>query len=379
MSTSLPVWRLTHGAQALVLTTFFVVFFIAGLFYFFQFSSDLDRYLYTDPFFGLALNSHDHLVYVEYIDTISQFGIEYGMNNDFGIASIYLVLASIFPQHWPWSLIAFVFNSVIFLGCYVLWVRIADYYRLGLYGKLIFFVNTSFLYFMQLINKDMLTIFFFLLTIHWTLVGKQWRLVLLLPVMFLVRQQMAVFLIAYLFFLNAQRPLWRIAAVYTVTSFTAAFLSVHAPLIGEATMGEGFGAFLISFNVQHYYLGYFLFNPVRVLQFIVDAYSSFLFFTESGNVDVAKILRLPVLVLLATLARPLLSLAMDFRKWLRTPLQPLALAVAAYLLAWLMNPTINARYVVLITPVLLLFALSAKATPLRGHCGTLGWMSGARA
>ena len=117
--------------------------------------------------------------------------------------------------------------------------------------------------------------------------------------------------------------------------------------------------FLVDFN-QRFYVGYLIFNPLRALQYLVDAFSSFSFWTDTGGVDVAKILRIPQLLLLVALAPPIISMIKRFNYWLTTPAKSLVLVVVSFFLVWLMNPTINARYTMLITPVLVLFGLYAR-------------------
>ena len=358
MSASAPLWRLSRNAERCIELLLLAAFVAVALLYFFEFAFDFDRYAFTDRFFNLALNSHDHGVYVATIDAIARYGVEYGLNNDFGIAAIYLALSDVFPWlvNANYTVISFAFNACVLVACYWLWSRICTHYGLGMGGRAAFFVNTSLIYFMQLINKDMLTVFTFLLAVHLGATRRHVWLLLALPLVFLVRQQLAVFTVLFIYFMSSARPQKRMLLAYVITSLVAGVLSVYASVIGEDSIGEGLNAYLLQLNMQ-YYVGYLLFNPVRVLQYLVDAYASFQIFSITGGVDVAKILRLPTLVLLV---RPLSTIVTRFGPCLQSPLKPLVVTVVAYLLAWLMNPTVNARYVVLILPVLILFALAAR-------------------
>lgn len=354
------VWRLSRSAETALETMCLIAFCLFGLAYFFAFSFDLDRYLGQDGYFQLALNSHDHLFYVDTLDAIRADGVQYGFNNNFGIAAVYWALGTALPflVNDQITLLPFVFNLVIMLLTYLLWVKICDFYKMGIAARLSFFVNTSLLYFLQLINKDMLTIFAFLFVIYVGLHRRYIFLILAIPFFFLVRQQLAVFAVFYVYFMLAPNPKNRMWLAYVVTSLVGGILSVFAGFVSEDTMGDGFSAFLTQLN-SHYFVGYLIFNPIRVLQYIVDVYMSFSFFTDAGGVDVAKLLRLPQLILLAVFWAPCLSLVTRFQAWVRSPAKPLVLTIVAYLLAWLMNPTVNARYVMLITPVLVLFVFYA--------------------
>ena len=358
-------WKFSRNSVLLIESLFFGVFLLFGLLYFFQFSYGLDQYLFSEGYFQLALNSHDHLVYVETIEMIRESGFEYGLNNDVGIAFIYLVLVKLFP--WTvnegLTVISFLFNCSVLVFTYLLWSKICAFYKFGISANIAFFLNTSLIYFLQLINKDMLTVCLFLYVLYFGLTRRLWLIFLVLPILFLVRQQLAVFAILFMYFAQTKFPVKRIIFAYIATSTIAGLLSVFAGVIGEDSLGDGFNSFLIQFNAQ-YYVGYLVFNPIRVLQYIMDAYSSFYVFTEDGGIDMAKLLRIPQLLLLSVLCRPIFSMAWNFRYWLTTDAKPVVLIVVAYLLAWLMNPTINARYVMLITPVILIFALFARKNPM---------------
>jgi hypothetical protein len=329
--------------------------------YYFAFAANMNAYDGETGFFQLALNSHDHYVYLLNMDLLRGGDGFFELANDKGMALIYTFLSTLFPffVNKDLTLISLIFNCSIIFCCYWIYANICDELNLGSLGKLSFFANLSFIYFAQLINKDALTILVFLLTVQCGIQGRLFPLLILLPVFLLVRQQLVVFVLIFAFLMSSERPWPRILLLYVATSLAAGLLSVFASIIGEDSLGEGFSAYLINFN-QQYYVGYFLFNPLRVLQYILDAYASFFFGTETGGIDTAKLLRLPQLVVILLLLKPLSTLIIRFSYWLQTPARSLVLVVVAYLLTWLMNPTINARYVMLITPILVLFALYAR-------------------
>ena len=329
--------------------------------YYDSFAANIDTYDGESGFFQYALNSHDHYVYLLNIDLVREGESFFELANDKGIAWIYLGLSAMFPffLNPEFTLISLIFNCLILCCCYLTFAKICDQLELGSLGKLSFFTNLSVVYFAQLINKDMLTILAFLMAVLCGLQKRVFLMLLLLPVLALVRLQLVIFVLIFACLMPSARPWPRILFLYAATSLVAGFLSVFASIIGEDSLGEGFSSFLVDFN-QQYYVGYLLFNPVRVLQYVADVFSSFSFGTATGGVDVAKLLRLPQLVVILLLIKPLSSLMTRFGHWLKTPARPLVLVVVAYLLTWLMNPTVNARYVVLITPVLVLLALYVR-------------------
>lgn len=333
--------------------------------YYLLLGTDLDQHVVTRGTWQYAINSHDHLVYVSGIDRVRNGFVFYELSNDLGIAMIYAALASVFPAFvdTEFTLLPFLFNCATLIVVYLVYARLCNDLRLGGWAKAAFFANLSLVYFAQLINKDMLTVLAFLLAVSWGLRGKAWWILLLLPLLALVRQQLAVFAVLFFLLMRSERPVRLMVAMYVGTSVAAGVLSIVASVIGDESLGDGFSLFLIDFN-RRYYIGYLLFNPIRVLQYLLDALRSFDLSTETGGLDTAKILRWPQLILLGWLWQPLLSLIRSGRRWMDTDARSMVMTVVAYLLAWLMNPTVNARYVMLITPVLVLFAFYARAHPL---------------
>jgi hypothetical protein len=153
---------------------------------------------------------------------------------------------------------------------------------------------------------------------------------------------------------------WKLVVAYIATSMLAAYLSVYHSIIGDESLGGGFNAFVIDFN-KSYLIGYVLFNPVRLFQYVVDVYLSFFVFTEDGSVDVAKVLRIPVLILFLYLLPAFVRLIANLNQYIKSPLQPLILVGFAYALTWLMGPIVNARYVMLISPIMLCALLFVQA------------------
>lgn len=345
--------------------------------YYFSFAVNLDIYDAEEGLFQLGLNAHDHFIYLANIDFLRTYVansdslrdgfVLYEMANDKGIGAIYWFLSELFPFFVDpnFILLSLLFNCVTICGCYWVYSDICDQLKLGVIGKLSFFANTYFIYFSQLINKDLLTILTFLFAVLCGLRGRVLPLLLLLPVMVLVRQQLIIFVLIFIYLMPSQRPWPKILSLYVITSILAGLLSVFFSVIGSESLEGGFNAYLVEFN-QKYYVGYLLFNPIRVVQYVQSAYSSFLFGTETGGYDLAKILRLPQLILLMLLLKPLSKLFTRFDYLLTTSARPMLLALVAYLLTWLINPTVNARYVMLITPVLVLFALYVRRQQQRG-------------
>lgn len=323
----------------------------------------VDQYLYSDTIFQFATNQHDHDVYVFNMDLVKDGSSLFEFANDKGIASIYLFLSKALPflVTPDMELISFVFNCTILILNYWIYGKLADELKLGLFGRLSFFLNFSLLYFAQLINKDMLTIFIFLTAAYAGMKGRHLLLLLLIPFAAYIRIQLVIFILIFVFLSSTKRLGLRFWIVYILTSLLAAYLSVYFSIIGEDSLGDGFSAYLIDLN-NKYMIGYLVFNPFRLVQFIFDAYLSFYFFTDNGAIDVAKILRIPQLVLLTMLTPFFCKLINRWGIYSKSVSRPLAITILAYACTWLMNPTVNARYVMLITPILVLLGLYLRST-----------------
>lgn len=333
--------------------------------YFTAFGVGADDYVDDAGLMQFTLNAHDHFVYVDNVDEILHEGLKYQLNNDVGIAALYVGLSWLLPIPHDTSFIvtAFIFNCLTIAAIFYCYLRICQELGLDHGALLLFFANLSLIYFSQLINKDALTILAFLHTVLLGLTGRLRWLWLALPLYALVRQQLLLFGVIYLALSYSKRPVRIALLLYVVTSLVAGLLSVFAQVIGEDSLGEGLSARLIEFN-SSYYVGYTLFNPLRVLQYVYDTLLSFDFLTDTGGIEAAKLLRIPQLLLLIALTPVLFRLITNLRKEMVTPgSRELLFAIISYLLAWLMNPTVNARYVMLITPVLVLWALHGRGRP----------------
>jgi hypothetical protein len=347
--------RILAGQAAILLYIFL------ALVYYYLFV--VSRNLYSDSILQLATNQHDHDVYLFNMDLVKDGSSLFEFANDKGIASIYLFLSKALPflVAPDMELISLVFNCSILVLNYWIYGKLADGLGLGLFGRLSFFFNLSLLYFAQLINKDMLTIAIFLTAAYAGMHGRHWLLLLLIPFAAYIRIQLVVFILIFTFLSSTKGLRLRFVIVYILTSLLAAYLSVYFSIIGEDSLGDGFSAYLIDLN-NKYLIGYLIFNPVRLLQYIYDAYLSFNIFSENGAIDVAKILRIPQLALLAMLTIYFFKLIKHWNIYSKTVAKPLVVSILAYACTWLMNPTVNARYVMLITPILVLLGLYVRST-----------------
>ena len=338
----------------------FFVFVAVSVIYFYSFSLGVVREDDQTIIRG-AVNAHDHFVYVDTIYRLEDEGFEYEPNNDVGIAYLYIFIKYFFggAEDGAYETLALWVNVFFLALSFIFYVKICNYYNFGVWAKIAFLVGLHLVYFVQLINKDMMTVFIIIFSIYCAINRRILALVALLPFAFLVRQQLLVYIALFVFLQTAVFPVSRLLFSYIVTSLMAAYLVSFMDIIGAESLEDGFSAFVFEVN-RSYYVGYLIFNPVRIVQFVQDAFSSFLFVLPDGSIDMAKLLRVPQLLLIAMLGKSL-YISLKFTSYgMRDVSRPLYCALFSYLLAWLMNPTINARYVMLITPVIILLALYAR-------------------
>lgn len=303
-------------------------------------------------------NSHDHHIYANYIENLNNIESMAIADNNIGIAIIYKSISEIVPAFLSEdiTILAAALNTITLLACFFVYRSICNTLALGTFGRLSFFINTSLLYFTQLINKDLFTIFLILFATHCGLQNRKWPLLAAAPLFFLVRQQLIIFLLLFILIQFSKNTRTTIFFAYVITSLLGGLISTHIPFIGEETLGSGFSSLVNRVN-QEYFIGYLLLNPIRVIQFIQDALLVFIPITSSNELDVAKILRIPPVALLISLSLFLIPSKGHLKIWFNPPAKALTSTIIAFTLTWLMNPTINARYVMLIVPSLTLLAI----------------------
>ena len=86
---------------------------------------------------------------------------------------------------------------------------------------------------------------------------------------------------------------------------------------------------------------------------------SFFIYTD-GLIDISKILRIPLLVAIIYLFKQFIYSIKNFSIVNKTEGKNINIVLISFTLTWLMNPTINARYVMLIVPIFILLLRYVK-------------------
>ncbi|WP_345881283.1 hypothetical protein [Shewanella algae] len=304
---------------------------------------------------GGFVNLHDHDIYIKELATLVGKDVSYELNNDVGIALIYyaVYVASGINSIFDIYIFSLFFNLLFLLLSFFYYNKICSRHKLSDVACLFFFLNFSFLYFSQLVNKDMLTVFTLIYTLYFGIKGRIIFVVLILPFAFLIRQQLALCLLTFLFLINVRNTFFWLVFSYILSSLAAGYISANLQLISAESMGSGFSSFLMSLNSQ-YYIGNLILNPVRVIQYFLSVPQSLIHAFGNGRLDLAALLR--------ALTLPMALLALVFfvksifnlKKTLNSESKIYFLLTYSFFLCWLLNPTINARYLMLILPVMVL-------------------------
>ena len=334
-------------ALLLVIVFYFLVYYLGDIGY--QYGSVSDE-------LKVFANFHDHFIYYKSLTELDGQGFIYKFNNDFGIAFVYDVVYKRLGFYYIVDiyLFALFFNLIFLLFVFYLYNKICQLEGLSHLVSAMFFLNFSVIYFSQLINKDMLTLYFLLLSLYFAVKKKYFLIFCLIPISFFVRQQLALCIFTYLVLLNVKQVKLTMFLVYIMSTLAAGYISVHFSFISDQSLGDGLSYFIKTFNNYFYYLGYFVFNPVRVIQYFYSVPQSLLTLYNGRFFDFAALLRVLSFPLVIYSVLFIYGLVKNFKYSLLISQKPYALLVYSFFVCWLMNPSINARYFMLILPVMVL-------------------------
>lgn len=305
---------------------------------------------------GKFVNLHDHYIYQEkLLELVSNSDVYYEFNNNFGISLIYKILYvdtgidNLIDIYW----FALIFNSIFLVLSFLFYNKICSIHKLSSFACCAFFLNFSFIYFCQLINKDMLTIFFLLATLYYGIRHQYLLILLMLPFAFLIRQQLGLCLVTFLFLMKCNNTRFWIFFSYVVSSIAAGYLAAHADLIAQETLGNGLSSFLMKFN-KEFYIGYLIFNPIRFLLYFYSIPQSFFSIYDGHYIDFAAFFRFLIFPLCFLAFIFVFNVFKTMKRALLSEIKPYFILTYSFFICWLMNPTINSRYFMLIFPVMLL-------------------------
>lgn len=318
----------------------------------------LDRYTDDETFSHIA-NIHDHTEYQK-----SVFGLAENADSDLsttnvaGIASVYLLLSFILGIEDVVSISMGVNIFAIFCAAYF-HVKICELCGMHKAYKYAFFLNLPLVYFSQLIGKDALYVALLYAVLFNYLRGNGKIILLCIVLGMMIRVQVLLLLIfaliAHIKFVGVKA---RLILLYVLSSLIGAFAFVKPGVLGDgADLGEGMTALVHTLNSVTY-LGNFLLNPARFVQYIGE----FGFFSLSAVVNPENFFQL---FLVPFFIFFVLKIA-KFRKLFDFSENPLARFFMLNLFLLLIVPIVNLRYFVVLLPFAVL-AIGYRSNSAIGH------------
>ena len=261
--------------------------------------------------------------------------------------------------------------GLLFIGLYF-YNKICRLFQLSALSYYFFMLNTFLLYFSLLINKDMATFCILMASASFAVHRKPLAYLCLMPIAFLVRQQLALFIVL-LFFLESRYLTYkiRVIIVFVVGSIVGIVALQLLDFIDESTLGEGLTGRLSAFFLRQRWLAP-LGVPIRLLLYIFDYFSGIAPF-EHGQIDAFRALRIPSIAFFIAAVPFVVRAISDRMKYVSfAAYRPIVSTCIAFMSALLINPQINARYLTSLVPLLILLVMIvSKKIPYRQYLDRL--------
>lgn len=347
--------KFSNGVKWSLAISAYCLFAFFGFIYFIAFSIP---YIKTGHFssnvFINPVNYHDHYIYSKFIELIRDEIQVFGFNNNAGIAFLYNSLLSLFGLDVDASIwISYLVNNVVIFLSFILFCNILTLMKLPFGAFWIFFVNTSIIYFLQMINKDSFSILIIFSLIYFSM--KKSKFVIFVVIFsVIVRLQFLPFCLIFLSMIDGRKFFKKFMTFYVVTSCVAGYVNAKAPIISYESMGSSVGmnisVFVRQMNEQ-FFVGYLIFNPIRVVQYFYDFIRTLMFFEDGFLIDVSKLKNLLQIIFFLIFFPFVLECVVKIKFYIKTDARYLIVAILSFFLVWLMNPTINNRYFLLVAPL----------------------------
>lgn len=333
-----------------------IVLFISCIGYYGIFVAD--KGFTYEPIYGYInpVNIHDNFIYINYIAKIDEdINALIGINNNIGISMLYYTIALILKFigiSVKYEILALMINCITICVIFLSYRKIMLLLKLPKVYILTFFLCASLIYFSQLINKDLFTILFFLKCIEYSILQKNYKILLIAIMAFFIRFQLLPLFILYLFLIKyTKNPVTKLFLTYVILSIMNGMLSRYQlNFFNEKTLGNGISYFIFYINT-HYFVGSLFFNPLRVVQYIHDLLISFSFIIDN-KIDIGRLKNIPQAITFIVLLPFIIKPFCNFKESLTNNNKYFISLTISFFMIWLFNPTINVRYFICLLPVL---------------------------
>jgi len=318
------------------------------------------------------LNIPDHMFYE---GVVTGFGLTPDISslNNYVVSFIYSVFFQLGMSDLV--LVSLALNLIILSYAYcrteLLCFRVTQkflpiFYWLGLFSVLQFSI---------LINKDSFGVLFYVSLVSYLMLRRKKDLFLVLLLCPIRLQFFLVF--AFSIFLTGgagarvgrAKLIFKIMFLYILCSAVAFYLESNESLLAHSYYSEGGVAYWISTLNSQYYIGSFLLNVLKPVQYVYDLYrSAIIDYSVLGwGVYFARLYLVFVIAILWF--RFCSAVYLPWRFSGRAEKLSSSLVICSFFLVYSISPIVDYRYLINIAPVLMLFFVMKKPKGHRGHGG----------
>ncbi len=344
--------------KSTIIYIFFIFIFIfMNEIYYFTYIKDI---LITSNWTSNYANLHDHLIYTHFIGYIQNGKSEMLVfGNNVGIASIYYILGKIFNTHNYIDLAHFV-NDIVYCISSIYVFKIFKVLKFPLFLSIFFTFNPINFYFLSLINKDIFTILFVLMLVYYLAKKKYYIFFLVAITSVIIRIQLPLFAFVF-YFLSEYHKISmskKMLIVYLFSAIMAVMLEHTISIISMGSMGSAMGLgvtrIIRELNIN-YYIGSLFLNPVKIMQYFYDYLLAFknifsqdmFYFYRTGNF--LNLIFLPI-----SIFSVFVYFTFNRKTQLPKSIKYFLLVIVSFFTVWLINPTVNYRYIGIFIPYFLI-------------------------
>jgi hypothetical protein len=328
---------------AVVIFSFQIIFFLGYEYYF-----ELGR---------SYINFPDHEFYV---NVVGGEGLSANLTsvNNYPISAFYLTLHDIFGLDLIFS--SMVVNFLVMIFSYAR-LEFICFYSSGRFLPIIGCLSIAVaLQFSVLINKDSFSLLFYIILVSFLIARRGsdlfWVLVLMpMRVQFLMIFLCVLFLTAGVSGKASMRVFIRLLFLYVFCSTIALYLERYGSLLSHENYAEGGVSYWISKLNSDYFIGSYLLNFLKPIQYVYDLYRGAVFdFSLVGIVVFSSRLIFFFLIIF----NGIYFLRIVYAPWTYSQHKDLffvSALVCSFFLVYMISPVVHYRYLIGISPIIILF------------------------
>ncbi|PWE47448.1 hypothetical protein [Pseudomonas prosekii] len=330
-------------------------------------------YINFDYYFvsnGSYLNIPDHIFYE---GVVTGFGLAPDISslNNYVVSFIYSIFYILGMSDLV--LVSLVLNIIILSYAYSRTELLCFHVTQRFLPLLYWMGLLSVLQFSILINKDSFGVLFYVLLVSYLMLRRKTDLLLLLilcPVrlQFFLVLSFSIFLVGGI---NSRKGrlkvIAKVAFLYCLCSVIALYLESNESLLAHSYYSEGGVAYWISTLNSQYYIGSFLLNVLKPIQYVYDLFRSAIIDDSLLGWGVYFSRLYLVFVILILSVRFCSAVYLPWRFFERREKFFVSIVVCSFFLVYSISPIVDYRYLINIAPVLMLFFVMRKPQSIHGQ------------